>query len=173
MKRVFALGLGLSLVACSAGDVTESTFNAQAKADEQAKREGVADRAAVRAGFEPSQPAPLATVSVDPVKASAPGEILPPADRQYRYIGRWAVTPAACREGVWSFQTRRLTTAGDTACDLPTVAARPSGYELNGTCRTQGVKTAQTVKLTFDERQRTMHVDGRTVGPLDLIYCGD
>lgn len=166
------LPLCLALAACS-NEAVPTAFNAQAKADEQAAKQRAADNRAVQAGFKPEAPAPLATVSVDPPKTPAPGAILPASDRQYRYIGRWAAAPALCTSGAWRFQTRKLTTAGETSCEYPTVSALPNGYRLNGFCQAEGVKTDQTLKLSFDEARRTMHVEGKSLGPINLIYCGD
>lgn len=172
MSRFAAYTVLLLVAGCSSNEAVESAFNAQSKAEEQAARERAADRSAIQAGFQPAQPGPLATVSVDPPKTSAPGATLPGADRQYRYIGRWAATPAMCRDGAWRFQVRKLMTKG-ASCELPTVAAVPSGYVLAGTCRAKGVKSEESLRLRFDERLRTMRVAGRTLGPADLIYCGD
>lgn len=166
------LPLCLALAACSAETIPEN-FDPDAKAKEQAAKERAADRAAVRAGFAPEAPAPMKTVSVDPPKTNAPGSILPPGDRQYRYIGRWAATPALCAIGAWRFQTRKLSTAGETSCELPTIAAVPTGYELSGVCQAEGRKTEQTLKLGFDDAKRIMTVRGKTLGPVSLIYCGD
>lgn len=166
------LPLCLVLAACSAETVPEN-FDPDAKAKEQAAKERAADQSAVKAGFKPTAPEPLETVSVDPVKASAPGTILPPGDRQYRYIGRWAANAGMCETGAWRFRTRSLETAGETSCDLPTVAAVRTGYELSGVCRAEGKATEQSLLLSFNEDKRTMTVRGKTLGPATLIYCGD
>lgn len=173
MRSIVVPPILFLLSACSGSEPIDSTFNAQAKAEQQAANERVADRAAVQAGFQPDQPKPMETVSVDPPKTDTPGSILPRADRQYRYIGRWAATPDLCANGAWRFQTRKLTTAGGTSCELPTIAAVPTGYELSGTCQAEGKKTEQTLKLGFDEGKRAMTVRGKTLGPATLIYCGD
>lgn len=162
----------LTLAACSAERNPES-FDPQAKADEQAAKERVADEKAVSAGFQPNAPEPIQTVSLDPPKTPSPGAILPPGERQYRYLGRWAATPALCARGSWRFESRKLVTAGETSCDLPEVANRPSGYDLTGVCQAEGVKTPQTLNLTFNEANRTMTVRGKTLGPTTLIYCGN
>lgn len=161
------------IAACSAPDPIDSTFNAQAKAEEQAARERAADARAVRAGFTPDQPAPMETSTVDPPAIARPGIALPASDAKYRYIGRWAASANLCDHGAWKFRSRKLSTAGEASCDLPEVAVVPSGYELTGTCKAEGKETEQKLKISFDERRGTMRVAGRTLGPVDLIYCGD
>lgn len=131
------------------------------------------DTAAVDAGFQPPTPAPLATVSVDPVDTPAPGALLPSADRQYRYIGSWAPSAALCASAAWRFETRKLTTAGDVSCDLPTLAAVPTGFKLQGTCGAGRRKLPETIDLSFDESKRTMRVASIASFPsVELIYCG-
>lgn len=167
-----ALPLMLAVTACSSQDAPKG-FDPEAKAKEQAAKERAADRAAVKAGFVPDAPEPMKTVSVDPPKTDVPGSILPPSDRQYRYIGRWASTASLCETGAWDFKTRKLKTAGATSCDFKTVAAVPTGYRLEAVCRAEGQKTEQTLDLTFNEATRSMSVRGKTLGPAALIYCGD
>lgn len=166
------LPLTLVLAGCSA-ETVPTAFDPDAKAKEQEAKERAADRVAVSAGFAPEAPAPIKTVSVDPPKTDTPGSMLPASDRQYRYIGRWAATPDLCNTGAWRFQTRKLVTAGETSCDFPDVAAVPNGYRLTGICQAEGAKTEQTLQLGFDEAKRAMTVQGRTLGPATLIYCGD
>lgn len=167
-----ALPLLLALTACSSQDAPKA-FDPEAKAKQQAARERAADRAAVKAGFVPDAPEPMKTVSVDPPKIQVPGSILPPSDRQYRYIGRWAATTKLCGTGAWDFKTRKLKTAGETSCDFKTVAGVPTGFQLEAICRADGQKTEQTINLTFNEDTRSMSVRGKTIGPAALIYCGD
>lgn len=162
----------LILTACSSEE-TPKAFDPEAKAKQQAAKERAADRAAVKAGFVPDAPEPMKTVSVDPPKTDAPGSMLPPSDRQYRYIGRWAATAKLCETGAWDFKTRKLKTAGETSCDFKTVAGVPTGYQLEAICRADGQKTEQTINLTFNEDTRSMSVRGKTIGPAALIYCGD
>lgn len=166
------LPLCLLLMACSSETVPKA-FDPEAKAKEQAEKQRAADRAAVKAGFVPDAPEPMKTVSVDPPKTDVPGSMLPPADRQYRYIGRWAASPQLCETGAWRFKTRKLTTAGETSCDFTTVATVPVGYRLESECTAEGAKTTQTLRLSFDEGEKTMTVRARTLGPATLIYCGD
>lgn len=168
MRRVATFVL-LALTACSAGDPIDSTFNAQAKAAE----ERAADAAVVRAGFAPDDPGPIENgVAVDPAVTPAPGAILPPATAQYRYLGKWAASPALCADGWWRFETRKLRTFGETSCELPEVAATRTGYELRGKCDSEGRKSAESITLRFDERSRRMRLEARTLGPADLLYCG-
>ena len=162
----------LLAAACSREGPIANTFDPEAEAAKQAARERAADQRAVRAGFQPDQPAPLATDRIDPVPIATPGSALPPATDAYRYIGRWAATPVLCRDGAWRFETRRLSTAGETSCKFETVAAVPTGYELPAVCEAEGTKTTQTLKLDFDDGRKVMRVAGKTLGPVDLIYCG-
>lgn len=157
---------------CSSEAVPDA-LNLQAKRQQEAAHRQAADARAVQAGFAPAQPAAIETVSVDPPRAHAPGVMLPPASAQYRYIGHWAASAAACADTGWQFRSRGLSTGGETDCDFPTVAAVRSGYELRGECRSDGRKVAETLKLDFDERGRRMRVEGRLLGPADLLYCGD
>lgn len=171
--RVASLILpALLLAACNSPSPIANAFDPEAEAAKQAARERAADQRAVRAGFEPDQPAPLATPRIDPVPIATPGSALPPATDTYRYIGRWAATPVLCRGGAWRFETRRLSTAGETSCKFETVAAVPTGFELTGMCEAEGTKTPQTLKLAFDEKRKIMRAEGKTLGPVDLIYCG-
>lgn len=162
----------LTLAACGEGGTVANAFDPQVEADKQAARERVADRRAVEAGFQPEQPEPLAMTRIDPVSVATPGTALPPATDAYRYLGRWAATPILCRDSIWRFETRKLSTAGATTCKFETVAAVPTGYEMPAVCESDGRKTEQQLKLHFNEYTRTMRVEGQTVGPVDLIYCG-
>ena len=130
------------------------------------------EQAAVSAGFKPGGPAPMATVAVDPVPVAAPGTALPPDSMQYRYIGRWAASVPLCRDGAWTFETRKLTTAGETSCTFTNVAAALEGYKLEGTCSAEGRDQVETVELSFDEAKKRMRVAGKTLGPAELLYCG-
>lgn len=158
---------------CSSSEGAADSGLVQANLSTQQATERLADAKAVGTGFRPAPPAPLETASVDPVTASAPGAILPPTTMQYRYIGRWAATSALCEGGAWTFSTRKLATTGKIDCDLPVVATVPSGYEMQGICKTGGTKTVQTLKLVFDEPAKRLHVSGQTVGPATLLYCGN
>lgn len=171
--RYFVAGALVVLAGCSASDPIDNTFNPQVKAEKKAARERAADARAVKAGFAPDAPKPLATVSLDPPGTPAPGAVLPPAEAQYRYIGRWASSAAQCEAGAWEFKSRQLETPEKTGCDLPDVSQGPSEYKLHGTCKGTGRKLEQTVTLSFDERRRTMHVASPTLGASDLIYCGN
>jgi hypothetical protein len=162
----------LLIGACSEAGPISNAFDPEAAAKKQAAREQAADQRAVRAGFAPEQPAPIDTARIDPLPIATPGSALPPATDAYRYIGRWAATPVLCRDGAWRFETRKLSTAGETSCKFDTVAAVPTGYELPGVCEAEGAKTQQTLKLDFDEKRKIMRVEGKTLGPVDLIYCG-
>ncbi len=172
MRTAISLAAALIVTACSDANPVTNTFDPEAAAKKQAARERAADQRAVRAGFEPEQPEPLATARIDPLPIATPGSALPPATDAYRYLGRWAATPVLCRDGAWRFETRKLTTAGETSCKFETVAAVPTGYELAGVCEAEGTRTQQTLKLDFDEKRKLMRVEGRTLGPVDLIYCG-
>lgn len=162
----------LLLVSCTS-ETTSNSFDPAAKAEQQAAKERAEDRAAVKAGFAPPAPAPMETVSVDPPKTTVPGSMLPPADREYRYIGRWAANPQLCATGAWRFQTRKLTTAGETSCTFNTVATVPVGYRIEAACEAEGTKSEQTLRMSFDEGDKTMTVRARTLGPATLIYCGE
>lgn len=172
VRSSIILSLCLLILSCS-NESTPSTFDPEMKAKEQASKERAADRAAVKAGFQPDAPAPIPTLTLDPPKTDAPGAILPPADSEYRYLGRWAATPALCANGAWQFSSRKLTTAGETACDFTSVATVPVGYRLEAVCQSEGTKTEQTLRLSFDDGEKTMTVRGRTLGPATLIYCGE
>lgn len=161
----------LVLAACSGADAS-NPLNRQAQAEQAVAKARAADASAVKAGFAPDQPAPLKVPSVDAPTTSAPGATLPPADAAYRYLGRWAVTPRLCQESGWQFQTRKLSAVGKTSCDLPEVSVTPTGYELRGTCRSGRRQAAETIRLHFDERRKRMRVEGQTLGPADLLYCG-
>lgn len=172
MRRLAPVSLCLIIVACSS-ETVPSAFDPDAKAKQQAAQERAADRVATDAGFQPNAPAPIRTVDLDAPKTDTPGSMLPPGDRQYRYIGRWAATPARCQGGAWEFKSRKLATAGETSCDFTTVAAVPTGYRLEAMCQAEGMKTAQTLQVAFNDDQRSMTIRGKTLGPATLIYCGD
>ncbi len=156
--------VSLAILSCLAG-CAEPADNRQAEALAR-------EEAAARAGFRPGGPAPMATVAIDPVPVDRPGTRLPPATMEYRYIGRWAATPALCRDGAWTFETHRLSTAGETSCRFAEIAAMLEGFRLEGQCTAEGRNSAETLELSFDEARKRMHVEGKTLGPADLIYCG-
>lgn len=160
-----ALPLLLVMTACSSG----SDRNPGGTND--AETANVAGNKAERAGFVPPAPAPLKTVSLDPSEASEAGA-LPTNDKQYRYLGHWATDRALCGTRTWYFLSRNFTASDGQKCKFPTVAAVPTGYELQGECQGEGGKVAQTIKLHFDEAARVMRLTGTTVGPVDLNYCG-
>lgn len=133
--------------------------------DDQAAR-------AAAAGFRPDAPAPLATDSVDPVGTPAPGALLPPATEKWRYIGSWATDPAQCKAAAWRFETSKVKTPGGTECRFTDPAAAIGSYDLPGECKPGYKWVPDTVRLTFDEAAKRMHVDSETLGVQDLIYCG-
>lgn len=172
MRKLILSASLLAVAGCSGGNPVSNTFSADAKAERRMAKQAAADNRALKAGFAPEQPGGLEMPRIDPVAVSAPGAALPPSADQYRYIGRWAASPDLCARHAWRFQTRSLATDGATSCTLPTVAAVPGGYELQGSCKARGTATEQTLKLSFDERRRTMRVAGKSLGPITLIYCG-
>lgn len=162
----------LLITACSRPADVANAFDPQKKADARAAKERAADARGVRAGFTPDQPEPLALGNVDAPETPGPGAILPAATEEYRYIGRWAPDAAQCAAGAWKFKTRDLTLPDGHGCDLPTVAAVPSGYELQGQCKGDRRRRGDTVKLIFDDRAKRMRVTTGTFGSATLLYCG-
>ncbi len=167
-----ALLLCLLLMACSRGQDVANTFDPAARAAAHEAKERAADARATNAGFAPDQPGALEIANVDAPETPAPGAILPAATEQYRYIGRWAPDAAQCAAGAWKFKTRDLTLPDGHGCDLPTVAAVPSGYELQGQCKGRRKRHDDTVKLVFDDAAKRMRVTTTTFGSATMLYCG-
>lgn len=160
MRHAAALMLVASLSACNPNKPNKATMT------------DIAAERAVKAGFNPGGPAPMATDSVDPAKTPRPGALLPPANLKYRYIGRWAAAPESCASGVWTFESKKLKAADRTTCSFPDTSTTLSGYKLIGTCSIEGRDVQDIVDLTFNEAKRTMRVAAKSLGAIDLIYCG-
>lgn len=152
----------IALAACS---------NPNAESGEATNAETQAVEAAA-AGFRPAAPAPMATLSTDPVDTPSPGALIPGASERYRFLGRWAVNPALCTDNAWSFEPKKLVTSGGTECVFEEVSEGLDGYNLTGTCKAGGTTTRDTLKATFDSATRSMRIAGKSLGPIDLIYCG-
>jgi hypothetical protein len=152
----------LALAACS---------GQQEEPDEASNAERRAVEAAA-AGFHPASPGPMATLSTDPVDTPAPGALIPPPTESYRFLGRWAVNTALCRENAWAFEPKKLVTSGGTECRFENVSETLDGYNLAGVCEAGGIETTDTLKATFNAATRSMRIAGKSLGPVELIYCG-
>lgn len=90
------------------------------------------------------------------------------------YVGRWAVSLAACQAGAWEFAKDRVGTAGEAACTFAKVAPTPAGYTVQAECTAQGPPTPQTFTLTFAGvgAAETMTVAGGPWrDPVALVRC--
>ncbi len=103
--------------------------------------------------------------------AVVPG-ILPPADAEYRYAGRWAATQQLCDTGAWRFQPKRLDTAGEVSCTFDTVTKVPGGYDIAASCLAEGNRSKDTIELRFAESAQAMLVQSRMWDGVGLTYCG-
>lgn len=150
MRRVLTAGLlALTLAACQRNAPPPEVTQESARA----------------AGVQPARQ--QATV------AAQPGASLPPASAPYRYVGRWAASEAACEHGAWSFEERKLETAGEVACTFDRVERTAAGYDIAATCTAEAPPTAYHLALTFAESARAMLVEGGPFGdPIGLIWCG-
>lgn len=74
-----------------------------------------------------------------------------PAVEPARYVGRWAARPELCRDGAWRFETRRVATAGEVACDFDKVSPTASGYEIEARCTAEGASAPQRFTLTMTD----------------------
>jgi len=118
----------------------------------------------------PATSAPTAPLPGVPL--APPGTTLPPADREFRYVGRWAATPELCETGAWVFEAQRLTTAGEVACDFGAVTPVPGGYTIAATCTAEAPPTEHTLHISFAESARAMLIEGGPFEDAGLIYCG-
>ena len=140
-----------------------------------------ADSAAVPTNIievPPSESAPPLTglvandeASADETAAAAPG-MLPPADAEYRYVGRWAATQQLCATGAWRFQPKRLETAGEVSCTFDEVDKAAGGYDIAASCLAEGNRSTDTIELRFAESAQAMLVQSRMWNGVGLIYCG-
>jgi hypothetical protein len=111
--------------------------------------------------------------NAQPAATAKPGASLPPASAAYRYIGRWAADVAACPQGAWRFEERKLTTAGEVACTFDKVARTAAGYDIAATCTAEAPPAPYRLSLTFAESAKAMLVEGGPFdGPIGLIWCG-
>jgi hypothetical protein len=103
--------------------------------------------------------------------AVVPG-ILPPADAEYRYAGRWAATQQLCDTGAWRFQPKRLDTAGEVSCTFDNVEKVPGGYDIAASCLAEGNRSKDTIELRFAESAQAMLVQSKMWDGVGLTYCG-
>jgi hypothetical protein len=118
-------------------------------------------------GREANPPASEPTAAAPPPSPEAPAA---PA----RYVGRWASQPANCDAGAWTFQERRLATAGEVACEFEQVTETARGYRVMARCVAQAPPEPHTFSLTFEGPADAprMTVDGGPwSGPISLGRC--
>jgi hypothetical protein len=123
-----------------------------------------AQESAPAAGVQAAGPQPA---------AGKPGSSLPPRSAPYRYVGRWAVSEAACQHEAWKFEERKLVTAGEVACTFDRVERTAAGYDIAATCTAEAPPAGYHLVLAFAESARAMLVQGGPFGgPVGLIWCG-
>lgn len=108
-----------------------------------------------------------------PPPATAP-PTAPPTPQPPSYVGRWAVSLAACQNGAWEFAKDRVGTAGEVSCQFDKVTPNPSGYAIEAQCVAQAPPELQSFTLAFTGvgPAETMTITGGPwSGPITLVRC--
>jgi hypothetical protein len=118
------------------------------------------------------QPAEQAQPAQSPPPPTAPAAPLTPQPPSY--VGRWAVSLAACQNGAWEFTRDRVGTAGEVSCQFDKVTPNPSGYAIEAQCVAQAPPELQSFTLAFTGvgPAETMTITGGPwSGPITLVRC--
>jgi len=121
-------------------------------------------------GADPPVPPAVTAPSADQAPAAETAGATP------RYVGRWASEPANCAAGAWTFEARRVATAGEVSCDFEKVSPTAAGYRVAAQCIAQAPPEPQTFTLTFEgpaDAERMIVAGGPWSGPISLVRCGD
>lgn len=116
----------------------------------------------------PSQAAPA------PAPAPTPPAAPAPTTAQPSYVGRWAVSLAACQAGGWEFTKDSVGTAGEVSCQFDKVTPRAGGYAIDAQCTAQAPPELRSFTLAFAGvgPAETMTVAGGPWdGPVTLVRC--
>ena len=90
------------------------------------------------------------------------------------YVGRWAVSLAACQNGAWEFAKDKVGTAGEVSCQFDKVTPQASGYAIEAPCIAQAPPELQSFTLAFTGvgPAETMTITGGPwSGPINLVRC--
>lgn len=119
-------------------------------------------------------PAPAPPIDSQPEAEIRPGQGLPDASAQNRFVGRWAAADTACGHAAWDFTATDINTAGEVSCKIDRTTRTPAGgYDLDVTCVAQAPPEKSVLHLTFAESAKAMMVEGGPFsGSVGLIYCG-
>jgi len=110
-----------------------------------------------------------------PAASAAPPTAAPaPTPAQPSYVGRWAVSLAACQTGGWEFRKDSVGTAGEVSCEFRKVTPKADGYAIDAQCTAQAPPELKSFTLTFAGvgPAETMTVAGGPwSGPVALVRC--
>ncbi len=77
-----------------------------------------------------------------------------------------------CAGAPWLFESKKLTDPAGTTCAFTETSTTLDGYKLIGSCSDGRTDRQDIVTLTFNENAGTMRAEAKSLGPIDLIYCG-
>lgn len=111
-----------------------------------------------------------------PAAAPAPAApaAVPPTQATPSYVGRWAVSLAACQTGGWEFKRDSVGTAGEVSCQFRKVTPAAHGYAIDAECTAQAPPELKSFTLVFSGvgLAETMTVAGGPwSGPVALVRC--
>jgi hypothetical protein len=138
------------------------------------RRAGVAAASlAMIACTDPAEPPPDPEAAAQVGDAQPlPSTLPPPSETTPRYVGLWAATAEGCSEPSWRFESNRVTTRGEVACEFQNVAMTERGYDIQATCTAQAPPEPHNIQLSFAETARAMMISG---GPWQsgtaLVHC--
>lgn len=135
--------------------------------------QGDSDRAETDAAARVEAETP-ADAPPPPAPAAGPDALgaLPPADREPRFLGRWAASEELCADRAWRFTAGGLKTPAGSACRFDKVAKVPGGYDIEARCTAEGPERAERITLRFAESARAMLFEAEGIADAGLVYCG-
>jgi hypothetical protein len=110
-------------------------------------------------------------ISEGEAKAAQAGELPAPGPAP-RFVGKWAKDQQSCQSAAWQFTDSTLRIPDGVSCSFNRVSPVAGGYDIQATCSSRGVPSADMLQIRFAESAKAMLFSSNSIKDSGLVYCG-